>query len=122
MYYAISVPLIMTESMQCWPYSYPCSWDINSLMGGLPKYVHNVSMKMTLCIWAVNIGLLTFYSQPICYMFIKIILEFRHKIQLNNCCHCFNINCSHLLLVPYNITGVYLTYSNNIDFPKCSIK
>ena len=42
--------------------------------------------------------------------------------QLNNCCRCSKINCSQLLLVPCNTTGVYLTYSNNINFLEYGIR
>ena len=59
MYYAISVPLIMTENMRFQPYSYMCFFVTLILMGGLFKhdcsYAHNASMKMTFCAWAVNI-------------------------------------------------------------------
>ena len=81
------------------------------------SYVHNVSMKMTLCVWAVNILTFTPNKFVIClskYFFFNLDI-----ILLNNCC---NINCSRLLFVSCKTTGAYLTYSNNINFPKWDIR
>ena len=35
---------------------------------------------------------------------------------------CSNGNCSQLLFLSIKSTGVYLTFSNNINFPKCGIR
>ena len=55
MYYAISVPLITTENMRFWPYSYMCFFG-SLIFDGWPvcSYAHNASMKITFCVWTVN--------------------------------------------------------------------
>ena len=74
---------------------------------------------MTLCVWAVNI--LTFTSNSFVICLSKRLLNF-DIIQLNNSCRCSNVDCSRLLLVPYNTTCDFLTYSNNNNFSTCVIK
>ena len=99
MYYAISVINNDREHAISAIYVDLCGFflDINFcwvVCLNMCSYPHNTSIKMTFCVWAVNI--LTFTI-----MFIENILEFRvdHIIHLNNCCRCSNINCSQLLLV-----------------------
>ena len=66
MYYAISVPLIMTENMRFQPYSYPCFLGHYFLMGG--PHAQYINEKDILCPGCQYTDL---YSQLICNVYPK---------------------------------------------------